>query len=329
MTGFSGQKFDFTGEDGAWYALISDPPSLQLNMRVTVPFPSLPEITYITGFALLTTDDVGFHHSIVVTTNEPHNLETACPVGVSPCLANGSLTVLLDGEEALVAPGTVSLAPGIDITVVNTPGECRPFGFARHWEKKKQDNAALGASMEQENAQERRMLSTRLSMGEWILADPTVTNMADCTDYVAHSAVVDGGLFAHQSEHSSFRIATPAANIRLSHGKEYEFIMRDSTIDLPNHVTWQMNIAIDDIDAGLDAKGILGETVVPTRDASGNRIMHGVECIRGVQADCKYRQRTLENRLSFSSKSKDNLVPVYTVVCFIARCQQAIIGLLH
>ena len=48
MTGFLGQKFDFTGEDGAWYCLISDD-NFIVNMRVTSPVADLPEVTYITG----------------------------------------------------------------------------------------------------------------------------------------------------------------------------------------------------------------------------------------------------------------------------------------
>lgn len=48
MTGFLGQMFDFTGEDGGWYALIADV-NINVNMRVTSPIVDLPEITYITG----------------------------------------------------------------------------------------------------------------------------------------------------------------------------------------------------------------------------------------------------------------------------------------
>lgn len=48
MTGFLGQKFDFTGEDGEWYALIADG-NMNINMRVSCPVADLPEITYITG----------------------------------------------------------------------------------------------------------------------------------------------------------------------------------------------------------------------------------------------------------------------------------------
>lgn len=48
MTGFLGQKFDFTGEDGGWYTLIADV-NMNVNMRVTAPVADLPDITYITG----------------------------------------------------------------------------------------------------------------------------------------------------------------------------------------------------------------------------------------------------------------------------------------
>ena len=54
-------------------------------------------------------------------------------------------------------------------------------------------------------------------MTEWILDDPTATNMAECTDYVA--AAGESGLFSHESEHASFQILTPLGAVRLSHGR--------------------------------------------------------------------------------------------------------------
>lgn len=49
MTGFRGQKFDFTGEDGAWYAVLDDGSALHINMRgesgLSCGFPSLLIIT--------------------------------------------------------------------------------------------------------------------------------------------------------------------------------------------------------------------------------------------------------------------------------------------
>ena len=79
------------------------------------------------------------------------------------------------------------------------------------------------------------------------LQDPTATNMLECIEYVAQAELEENGLFAHQSEHASFQIVTPKATIRLSHGRLHQLAMRDPTdqFDLPDHLTWQMNMAVD------------------------------------------------------------------------------------
>ena len=281
MTGFRGQTFDFTGNDGEWYCLISDLPSIHLNMRVTAPVPSLPEITYITGLSIVTTDAEGLHHDIVIQVANPHSLESACPTGVSPCLADGALSVFVDRREELIVPGTVSLAPGVTVSAVNLPGECRSFGFENYWERKKEEYAqAIG----------RRLSAERHLMSEWVLGDPTATNMVECIEYVAKAtAAGDAGMFEHQSEHASFQIVMPSATIRLSHGRLHQLPMRDPTdrFDLPDHTTWQMNIAIDHPGMSPDAKGVLGETLLPTLDDSGKPIMTGMGAIRGSQEDCE------------------------------------------
>ena len=280
MTDFMGQTFDFTGRDGAWYALISDSPTMHLNMRVTAPVPSVPAITYITGLSLLTTDIDGFEHTIVISVKQPHTQDTVCPPEVSTCLADGSLGVVLDGEQVLLSPGTVMLAPGVEVSAVNLPGECRSFGFETYWEKKKMESPTSGRNL---------LAAEMMGMDEWILADPTATNMAECAEYVARSATKEGGLFSYPSEHASFQIVTPEATIRLSHGRLHQLPMRDPTdqFDLPDHLTWQMNVAIDRTDVSQNARGILGETLVPTRDAAGVMIMHGMEAIHGEQEDCE------------------------------------------
>lgn len=65
--------------------------------------------------------------------------------------------------------------------------------------------------------------------------------------------------------------------------------MRDPTdqFDLPDHLAWQMNVAVDHHDVSLEATGILGETVLPTVDANGKVIMQGIHAIRGEQEDCE------------------------------------------
>lgn len=66
MTGFRGQKFDFTGADGEWYCLVADAPAIHLNMRVTSPEPTVPQVTYITGISVSTLDADGECHTIVI-----------------------------------------------------------------------------------------------------------------------------------------------------------------------------------------------------------------------------------------------------------------------
>ena len=66
--------------------------------------------------------------------------------------------------------------------------------------------------------------------------------------------------------------------------------MRDPTdqFDLPDHLTWQMNLAIEHDNVSLDAQGILGETLVPIVDESGKPVMQGMGAIRGKQEeDCE------------------------------------------
>ena len=48
-----------------------------------------------------------------------------------------------------------------------------------------------------------------------------------------------------------------------------------------------MNVAIDRTHVSQNARGILGETLLPTLDANGNMIMHGMDAIRGEQEDCE------------------------------------------
>lgn len=76
--------------------------------RVTAPVPDLKEITYITGLSVIANNGKGVKHGIVIAVEEPRRLDIAFPTGVSPCLADGALRVTLDGEDALLAPGTIT-----------------------------------------------------------------------------------------------------------------------------------------------------------------------------------------------------------------------------
>ena len=291
MMGFRGQKFDFVGEDNGWYTVISDLPHMHLNMRVTSPVPSVPEITYITAISIITKDTDGLDHTIAIYVANPHSLESSCPLGTSPCLADGALKVVVDGEEVLLAPGEVTVAPGVAIAAVNLPGACRTFGFEKYWERKK---------LELLDTSRRTLVSTNAmqDMSDWVLSDLTMTNKVECAEYVASVTAVGGaGMFAKQSEHASFQILTTSATVRLSHGRLHQLPMRDPTdhFDLPDHLTWQMNTALEHSVINIDATGILGETMVPTVDANGVSIMQGMGAIRGTQEDCECGEWTVNS----------------------------------
>ncbi|CAN0226317.1 unnamed protein product, partial [Ectocarpus sp. 6 AP-2014] len=81
----------------------------------------------------------------------------------------------------------VTLGPGVAISAVNLPGACRTFGFEKYWEHKKLQNAGGGRHL--------GIIGVMQDMSEWILADPTATNIDECTEYVA--AAGDAGLFEH------------------------------------------------------------------------------------------------------------------------------------
>lgn len=280
--GFRGQKFDFTGQDGGYYALLVDEPSTLLTMKVHAPVPTVSQITYIVGFALKANDLNGVPHTVEVRTNHPENFnaQTQCPGGENePCLADGALTVLLDGKP-MTRPGMQTLAPGLIVGAVNLPGECRPFGFENYWAKKVHEAEMTAA------VAGRRLEVSSMSMDDWVLRDQAATNRAECEAYVAR-AVEQDTLFTYQSEHVSFQIVTPQLSIRANHGKLHQIAMRDPTdkFDLPDHRTFQQNIGLERAVVGDFPQGVLGETTRPILDEAGNPIMFGMSAIRGGEED--------------------------------------------
>lgn len=111
LVGLRGQKFDFTGQDGGIYSVVNDGPCNIINMRVTA-LPGTPEITYITGLGMVLCGDVdgtdeSRRHTVEIIVDDPHNLGSKCPHGEDAlCLAEGALTVLIDGES-VAGPGEV------------------------------------------------------------------------------------------------------------------------------------------------------------------------------------------------------------------------------
>ena len=137
----------------------------------------------------------------------------------------------------------VSLGGGVFFSAANIPGECRPFGFEKYWQKK----AAAEETLVAPGARRLSLAPTSL----WILSDDHKTNPVECREYV-RSGMEEGTLFDHQSEHTSIQITSDYLSIRVNHGKIHQLAMRDPTdqYDLPDHIAYQMNIDFDRFNVG-------------------------------------------------------------------------------
>lgn len=223
MIGFHGQKIDWKGRDGAWYAIVSDGPDLQMSVRVTAPLAEeFPDIQLITGFALKYEDG----HSIVIETNDPYTTQTGgCPDGFAGrCLAENSLKITVDGEGYPALPVERAPLPGrAHMTALNLPAECQPYGSDITFT----DNSVEVA---------RRQLSTKLAgVEEWVSGwSPSTALPLWCDRFVSGSGA--GNLLNHQSKHAVFQIATTSLAVRLHHGTNHQVWIRVSGYHLRTHV---------------------------------------------------------------------------------------------
>ena len=97
MKGLRGQKIDWSGIDGEWYNMVKDDNAgFHVNVRVTAPLrEEFPDRQLITGLSVLSEG-----HSLVVEVKNPYDVRTnGCLQEISPCLADGGLRAIVDGEE--------------------------------------------------------------------------------------------------------------------------------------------------------------------------------------------------------------------------------------
>ncbi|CAN0235144.1 unnamed protein product, partial [Ectocarpus sp. 4 AP-2014] len=192
MQGLRGQRIDWSGVDGGWYSMIKDDNTdLNINVRLTAPLPDeFPNRQLMTSLAV-----VSGGHSVVVEVENPYTVDTnGCPEGVSPCLANGGLRIIVDDQEVdelLRFSRHVPVADGaMTVSTSNLPVECRQFGGDRIWARMFQD------------IKSRRELHGDESLEEWILRyDHGMSAPGWCAKYIAENDLAD-----LQSSHAIFRI---------------------------------------------------------------------------------------------------------------------------
>ena len=273
MKGLRGQKIDWSGVDGAWYNMIRDEEvDLYVNVRLTAPLPEeFPDRQLITGLGLLSEG-----HSLVIEVKNPYDVVTSgCASGTVPCLSEGGLRAVVDGEEEddlLHFSKDKYVVDGISVSASNLPAECRQFGGDKVW-----------ARMYHEMLQGTRVLAMEETLEDWILRFEDMAAPSWCAQYIDQHDLADV-----QSIHAVFKIVTSSVTLRLSVGTNTQ---GEGELDwdgrvLPDLEFWQMNVGLDGLSLDHESlSGILGETARPVLDEYGREVMEGFEAFRGTVED--------------------------------------------
>ena len=273
MKGLRGQKIGWSGIDGGRYIIIRDVDAdLHVNVRLTAPLPEeFPDRQLITGLGI-----VSKMHSLTLEVKNPYDIDTnGCPLGRSPCLANGGLRAVVDGKEVddlLRFSRDEYVVDGITVSASNLPAECRQFGGDKIW-----------ARMYDEMLQGIRELSPEEQFEDWILRFDDMAAPDWCTRYIAEHDLADV-----QSIHAVFKIVTSKVTVRLNVGSSYQAggdLDWDGRV-LPDLEFWQMDVGLDGLSLeNKSLSGILGETSRPVLDKDGREVMEGYEAFRGTVED--------------------------------------------
>ena len=273
MIGLRGQKIDWSGIDGAWYTLIRDDDvSLHVNVRLTAPLPEeFPDRQLITGLSVLSEG-----HSLVIEVKNPYDVHTnGCPSGASPCLSDGGLRAIVDGEDVeglLHFSRDENVVEGIKVSASNLPVECRQFGGDKIW-----------ADMYDEMLRGTRQLAGEERFEDWILRFDDMAAPSWCAQYIGEHDLAD-----LQSIHTVFKIVTSSVTLRLNVGTNSQ---GEGELDwdgrvLPDLEFWQMDVGLDGLSIDHESlSGILGETARPVLDDYGHEVMEGFEAFPGTVED--------------------------------------------
>ena len=292
MQGLRGQQIDWSGIDNSWYCMVSDhTDSIHVNVRLNAPLPEdFPNRQLITGVSVMSQG-----HSLVIEVTNPYDVNTdGCPPDMSPCLSNGGLRAVVDGEEVddlLRFSRDKYVTDGIAVSASNLPVECRQFGGDKIW-----------ARMYGEMLEGQRELAVEESFEDWILRFDHMAAPDWCAQYVAQNHLADV-----QSIYSVFKIVTSSVMVRLNVGTNFQGYGEldwDGRV-LPDLEFWQMDVGLDGLSLENESlTGILGETARPVLDKDGRKVMQGYGAIRGAVEDYRVSS-ALSTDFALATKKQD------------------------
>ena len=287
VNGLRGQRYDWCGEDGGWYAFLATQAQLQMNLRVTSHLPTtFPERQLVTGVAVVTEGG----HTITVDIVDPLDLAPTCRGTAdaarsestsAPCLVNGGMRVTVNGREEMPGAGEYHFDGGIHITAVNLPLECQRFGDYLMWGNLGEEERLMHAGRSLRSA------GSVTSVFEWLLADSVMIAPPWCVKYLEELNGDVTALARVESTHAVLRIESPNLSLRVNVGinSEEEQTLQDGRV-VPAATFWQMDVRVEDAEGIATAKGMLGETARPVHDKqTGKAVMSGLGVLRGDVED--------------------------------------------
>ena len=230
-----------------------------------------PDRQLISAVSVLTDNGL---HSLVAEVKNPYTTTTSgCPDDLSvPCLADGGLRILVDGEEsaAMQAPAKNVRLPGgspIVVSVANLRAECPIFGGDLIWATK------FGEIM----SDHRNLRSPgAVSFADWILQPDTLAAPTWCAKFLEEGG--DYGLLSTRAEHATLRVETPAATVRINVGVNYQDLKTapDGTVLVPELEFWQADLGFDDLMLSGKVGGLMGDTSRFVLDDKGVPVTSGL-----------------------------------------------------
>ena len=276
MVGLLGQKIDWAGVDNAWYCLLSDGSNFHVNVRLSAPMPEeFPYRQLISAVSIVADDGL---HSLVVEVKDPYSTNTdGCPkASPVPCLADGGIRILVDGEEpaALQAPFENVRLPGsypVLFSAANLPAECRPFGGDRIW----------AAQFAEITTDHRSLRLEAVAFDQWILQPDTLAAPTWCSKFLEEGG--SARLLSTRSEHATLHVETPVSSIRINVGVNYQDLetAADGTMLVPELEFWQTNLAFDGLLLSDNVTGLMGDTSRFVLDDEGLPVTSGLGALHG------------------------------------------------
>lgn len=187
-----------------------------------------------------------------------------------PCLADGGLRILVDGEQsaAMQAPVEHVRLPRSSPVVVSStklPAECHPFGGDR-----------IGATKFAEMTDHRSLRSGSVSFTDWSLQPDALAAPTWCAKFLEEGGTA--GLLSTTTQHATLRVETLFVTVRINFCVNYQDLdtVLDGNVLVLELQFWQTNLGFDDLEVSGDVAGLMGDASRYVIDDEGGAATGGL-----------------------------------------------------